>query len=53
MRFKRGFLEFIVHAPFGKHETRYTIAVRIILERWMPVLVALLHVEPTRQRRLE
>jgi hypothetical protein len=39
-----------VHAPFGKHETRYTIAT--ILERWMRVLVVLPHVEPTRQRRL-
>jgi hypothetical protein len=35
------FLEFIVHAPPGKHETRYTITIRNHSRRWMRVLVSL------------
>jgi hypothetical protein len=35
------FLEFIVHAPPGKHETRHTITIRNHSRRWMRALVSL------------
>ena len=40
----RRSLEFIAHAPLGKHETRHTTRISAaILERWMRVLVPLPH----------